>query len=90
MKWIVAALVVWAIWWLMRKPRKRTLSPAARARRLLGVDKAADEAEIRAAHRRIMAETHPDRGGSAEHARQVNAARDLLLDALARRGDAHP
>jgi DnaJ family protein C protein 19 len=41
---------------------------------------AGDDADaIRAAHRRLIAEIHPDRGGSAEEARRVNAARDLLL-----------
>ncbi len=34
---------------------------------------------IRAAHPRLIAGVHPDRGGSAELARRVNAARDLLL-----------
>lgn len=82
MKWIVAAMIVAAVWWLLRKPRVATLSASGRARRLLGVGAAADEPEIRAAHRRLMAETHPDRGGSPERARQVNAARDLLLAAL--------
>ncbi len=34
---------------------------------------------VRAAHCRLVASVHPDRGGSAELARRVNAARDLLL-----------
>ena len=34
---------------------------------------------IRAAHRRLLAAVHPDRGGSADLTRRVNAARDLLL-----------
>lgn len=82
MKWIVAALVVWAVWRLLRAPRRP--SPDAEARRLLGVPPGADEAQIRAAHRRLMTELHPDRGGSAEDARQANAARDLLLARLGR------
>lgn len=76
-KWLVAALVVWAIWWLLKQPRRPT--EAERARRLLGVSARADAGEIRAAHRRLMAELHPDRGGDDEQARRVNAARDLLL-----------
>lgn len=83
-KWIVAALVVWAVWWMLRAPRPA--SEAAKARRLLGVDARADAAEIRAAHRRLMAEIHPDRGGSAEGARRANEARDLLLARLSRDG----
>jgi DnaJ family protein C protein 19 len=76
-KWLVAALVIWAVWWLLRKPARP--SEADRARRLLGVSAQADAGAIRAAHRRLMGELHPDRGGSEEQARRVNAARDLLL-----------
>lgn len=49
------------------------------ARALLGVSRDADVAAIRAAHRRLVAEAHPDRGGSEALAGQLNAARDLLL-----------
>ena len=82
MKWIVAALVIWAIWWLLRQPKRP--SDADRARRVLGVSAKADAGEIRAAHRRLMGELHPDRGGSEEQARRVNAARDLLLTRVGR------
>lgn len=51
----------------------------AEARALLGVDADADEAAIRAAHRRLVTAVHPDKGGSAELTRRVNAARDTLL-----------
>jgi DnaJ family protein C protein 19 len=78
-KWIVAALVIWAVWWLLKKPPSRRPSAIATARRTLGVAADADAETIRAAHRRLIAELHPDRGGSAEEARRVNAARDLLL-----------
>lgn len=56
------------------------------ARQLLGVGLNASEAEIVAAHRRIIAEVHPDRGGDGQMARRVNAARDYLLVKLPRRG----
>ncbi len=49
------------------------------ARQLLGVGLNANAEEINAAHRRLIAQVHPDRGGTAELARRVNAARDLLL-----------
>ena len=49
------------------------------ARSLLGVGPEADAAEITAAHRRLMAMVHPDKGGAAGLAVQVNAARDRLL-----------
>ena len=53
------------------------------ARRILGVGMRATEAEILAAHRRIIGQVHPDRfpagGGDPELARRVNGARDVLL-----------
>ncbi len=56
------------------------------ARTLLGVGLNAGEEEILAAHRRIIREAHPDRGGDADRARRVNAARDYLIALRARRG----
>ena len=49
------------------------------ARALLGVDESADADAMRAAHRRLIALIHPDRGGTEELARKINAARDALL-----------
>ena len=56
----------------------------AQARLLLGVGLGATRAEILAAHRRRIAEVHPDRNGGhqAGLASSVNAARDLLLSRL--------
>lgn len=53
--------------------------PEADARAVLGVGRDAGPDEIRAAHRRLISSVHPDRGGSPELTRQVNAARDTLL-----------
>jgi DnaJ family protein C protein 19 len=66
-------------WWLLRKTPAKPSMPDAEARAILGVDNAADADAIRAAHRRLVAAVHPDRGGSAELARRINAARDVLL-----------
>lgn len=81
MKWIVAALIIWAVWFLLRKPaaKHRRLRDRAEARAVLGVPEDADADAIRRAHRRLIAGVHPDRGGSADLARRINAARDLLL-----------
>ena len=53
-----------------------------RARSLLGVEARASREEILAAHRRLIALVHPDRGGSNDQVHEANAARDLLLDEL--------
>jgi len=56
----------------------------AMARRLLGVDRGASRTDIAEAHRRLLAQVHPDRGGSNEAVHAATAARDLLLARLAR------
>lgn len=73
--------------WLDRAhPDWRDAPPAAEgpmdraeALAVLGLAEGADEAAIRAAHRRLMRTAHPDQGGSAWLAARLNAARDLLL-----------
>jgi DnaJ-domain-containing protein 1 len=52
----------------------------AEARMILGVAADADKAQIQAAYRRLMLRAHPDQGGSAGLAVQLNAARDCLLN----------
>jgi hypothetical protein len=49
------------------------------ARSILGVGPDATRAEIQAAYRRLMERVHPDKGGAAGLAAQLNAARDRLL-----------
>jgi len=78
MKWLLAALVIWVAWRLLSRGRGR-VSDEMRARAVLGVGARADADAIRAAHRRRVADAHPDRGGSAELTRELNAARDRLL-----------
>ncbi|MEW5688039.1 MAG: DnaJ domain-containing protein [Pseudomonadota bacterium] len=52
---------------------------AAEARRILGVEAGASTTEIQAAYTRLMRAVHPDKGGTAGLAAQLNAARDTLL-----------
>ncbi|WP_411286581.1 molecular chaperone DnaJ [Phenylobacterium sp.] len=49
------------------------------ARNILGVGEAATEAQVQAAFTRLMRMAHPDKGGTAGLAAQLNAARDRLL-----------
>ena len=72
-------------WWLWFRRRGGGAIPSApgmtpdRARAVLEVDRHASRDEIRAAHRRLVGLVHPDRGGSAHLAAEINAARDTLL-----------
>ena len=65
--------------WLKQRLSRVARMPASEARALLGVGEQASLAEIREAHRRLIAKVHPDAGGSAELATRVNAARDALV-----------
>ena len=56
-----------------------------RAQTLLGLSRSPSRDQVIEAHRRLVAQVHPDRGGSAELVYEANAARDLLLDQLGRR-----
>ncbi|RVT43866.1 J domain-containing protein [Sphingobium algorifonticola] len=68
----------------LRKPAPRASHPVAaadvaEARALLGLGPYADAEAVRAAHRRLIATVHPDKGGTEALAAKINAARDLLL-----------
>lgn len=92
LKFLVAIVFAWAAWRLWRGNPARIYpligrrGDKAAARALLGVGQDADAATIRAAHRAHVARAHPDRGGSDEATRRLNAARDLLLDRRNGRG----
>jgi hypothetical protein len=90
-EWVPAAVLVLFGAWLAlstrRPPGSGPAAPAARrermsldeARAVLGVGPAATREEIRAAYTRLMRSVHPDKGGTAGLAAQLNAARDRLL-----------
>jgi hypothetical protein len=68
-----------------QKPGARHAHPTSGMTRqeaadILGIAPDAGAETIREAHRRLMAANHPDRGGSPWLARQINMARDTLLD----------
>ena len=82
-----AALMAGAILWAAYRRRKSSPKemPLEDARKLLGVSPEASLAEIRDAHRRLIARVHPDAGGSEELANRVNVARDTLVAEMNRR-----
>jgi hypothetical protein len=81
--------------WLARHLRDATLNTAsaqrpttthaatmsvAQALEILGVDAHANQEAIILAHKRLIQKLHPDRGGNAYLATQVNIAKQILLN----------
>lgn len=80
---LMSGAILWAAW--RRGQIAKNSMPVAEARKLLGVPDTANLAEIRDAHRRLIARVHPDAGGSAELANRINVARDTLIAEMNRR-----
>lgn len=82
---VLCVLCRWALgrWpWDYLRPTPTRSQSIAEARRLLGVADGASREDVIAAHRRLVALVHPDRGGTTAAVQEANAARDLLLDQL--------
>lgn len=86
---LVCVLCRWALgsWpWQYLSARPTRAQAVFNARKLLGVEHGANREQILAAHKRLIAMVHPDRGGSNAQVHEANDARDLLLDELPDRG----
>lgn len=57
----------------------------SKARWLLGVSANDDADRIRARYRHLIAQNHPDTGGSEDRAMELNKARDVLLNDLVKK-----
>jgi hypothetical protein len=62
-----------------RPPRSRSAMSRDEALKVLGLEEGATDDQIRAAHRRLIMQTHPDKGGSTYLAAKINEAKDVLL-----------
>ena len=84
---VIAAIIVLLYKWITgRWPWEKKLSTRQqavfKARKLLAIGANANRTDIIAAHRRLVAMVHPDKGGTNAQMHEANAARDLLLDEL--------
>jgi hypothetical protein len=61
------------------RPPQTSAMTRAEALKVLGLEEGAGEADIRAAHRRLILQTHPDKGGTNYLAAKINEAKDVLL-----------
>jgi len=86
---LACVLFRWALgqWpWQMMLGKSTRSQAVFNARKLLRIEEGASREQILAAHKRLVAMVHPDRGGSNAQIHEANDARDLLLDELPGRG----
>ncbi|MEM8726910.1 MAG: molecular chaperone DnaJ [Pseudomonadota bacterium] len=94
LKYAILLLVICLVWrwafgswpWAALSTKPSRDQAIFKARKLLEVEEGANREQIKAAHKRLIAMVHPDRGGSNTAVHEANAARDLLLNALPDQG----
>ncbi len=80
MKFLLFVALIGALYYLAKQALGQSKQMSVwEAAKLLGVATDADAETIVSAHKRLIAKVHPDTGGSAALAAQVNQARDILL-----------
>jgi hypothetical protein len=82
--WLGGSILATAALWLVTSASRPAVRRAgdmglAEAAAMLGVAESADATVVEAAYRRLMFRVHPDHGGAAGLAAQLNAARDAML-----------
>ena len=87
MKFIIFGLVaaiVYLSWRLLKakQGKKPAASTVALAYKVLGLEDGASYAEVEEAHKKMISKLHPDKDGSDYLAKQINSARDILLEHL--------
>ena len=60
-------------------PGRRGTMSRAEALKVLGLEEGATEEQVRAAHRRLILQIHPDKGGTSYLAAKINEAKDVLM-----------
>ena len=82
---VLAVVGLWSATSARQRPQRPRATPPredpslAEARSILGVGPQASRADILAAYGRLIRLAHPDKGGTAGLAAQLNTARDRLL-----------
>ena len=86
---LVCVIFRWALgqWpWDMLRAKPTRAQAIFQARKLLRVEEGASREQILAAHKRLVAMVHPDKGGTNSAVHEANDARDLLLEELPSQG----
>ncbi len=82
---VVCLVFRWAFgqWpWTAMSSKPTRAQKLFKARKLLSIEEGAGRDQILAAHKRVLARVHPDKGGSSAQVHEANDARDLLLSEL--------